>query len=85
MSMPPMPQTRYDLDRAQCGTPGCTHEDHSEMFLHSACHPRAGHRVSYHLITGTLEIRCRICHQLAAEIAVAAPRPEQDEHLRGLS
>ena len=65
------PLTRAVLDRAQCSVPGCTHEDHSQMFVHGSCHPRAGLVASYHLARGSLALYCKQCSKLVAEIAVA--------------
>lgn len=69
------PLTRVELDRAQCATPGCTHEDHSELFLHARCHMNAGLQVSYSLVTGTLKIACLTCDTPIAVVAVAAGEP----------
>lgn len=75
MKKPPAPirkpLTAADLDRAQCSAPGCTHEDHTYLFLHNRCHPRAGSNVAYNMITKTLTVRCRHCERFSAEIAVA--------------
>jgi len=59
------------LNNAMCGTPGCAHKAHEPLFLHGKCHPKEGSRVSYHPMTGLLEIRCRRCEKLVAEIEVA--------------
>jgi hypothetical protein len=63
--------TRTQLDRAQCSTPGCTHEDHREMFLHAKCHLDAGLTVAYNLATGSMLLRCIECGRPIAEVAVA--------------
>jgi hypothetical protein len=65
------PLTRADLDQLHCAVPGCTHEDHREMWLHGACHRSAGSRVKYDRERGTLIIACRQCEKFIAEIAVA--------------
>jgi hypothetical protein len=65
------PLTRAMLDRTQCATPGCTHEDHRLIYLHSACHPSVGCRVAYDMARGVVVVRCRRCAKLVAEIAVA--------------
>ncbi len=56
------PLSRLDLDAAGCGTPNCGH-DHTVLYLTAACHPRAGHEVSYDK---------RICKKSVAQIRVAA-------------
>lgn len=62
--------TRLQLDIAGCGEPNCNH-DHSVLFLHAACHPSAGTRVSYDKPTGLLTIECRRCDKLVAKVKVA--------------
>lgn len=68
----PEPLTRRDLDAARCDTPGCAHEDHSELWLVAVCHPRAGLAVRYELVRGALVVSCKRCNVLIAEIAVAS-------------
>lgn len=63
--------TREQLDAAGCGTPNCGH-DHSVLFLHAMCHPKAGTRVSYAKSTGELTVACRVCKKLVAKLKVAA-------------
>lgn len=63
--------TRSNLDQAGCGTPNCGH-DHSVLYLHAACHVKAGVEVVYIKATGTLKIACSKCQRPVAEIAVAA-------------
>jgi hypothetical protein len=62
--------TRKRLDVAGCSEPNCGH-DHTVLFLHSACHPSAGTKVSYDKRTGSLTIACRRCDKLVAEVKVA--------------
>jgi hypothetical protein len=62
--------TREDMDRAGCGNPTCTH-DHTVLFLHAACHPRAGLDVAYDKRTGRLTVSCRTCDKVVDVIAVA--------------
>jgi hypothetical protein len=64
------PLSRKQLDPAGCGQPNCGH-DHSVIFLHSACHPSAGTRVSYDKPTGLLTVACRRCEKLVAQVKVA--------------
>lgn len=61
---------RRQLDIAGCDEPNCDH-DHSVLYLHSACHPNAGTRVSYEKLTGLLTIDCRRCKKLVAQVKVA--------------
>ena len=62
--------SRKQLDATGCGEPNCGH-DHSELYLHSICHPSAGTRVSYAKPTGMLTIECRRCGKLVAHVKVA--------------
>jgi hypothetical protein len=62
--------TRLQLDIAGCGTPNCGH-DHSVLFLHAACHPSAGTRVSYDKPTGLLTVACKRCDKLVVQVKVA--------------
>jgi hypothetical protein len=61
--------TRKELDEATCQSPGCTHQDHGPLHLHSRCHPSAGTRVAY--AQGILTIRCRKCEAFIAQVLVA--------------
>lgn len=61
--------SRVELDKAQCAMPGCTHEDHESLFLHSRCHPKQGTEVEYK--KGILYIRCQVCKKTVTEILVA--------------
>lgn len=66
-----MALTRTQLDRALCSTPGCTHEDHSLLYLGAQCHPRAKtFTVAYAAATGKIVCRCAVCDELVAAIAV---------------
>lgn len=60
---------RQDMDRLQCGVPGCTDQHEGPVFLHAKCHMGAGTRVSYRF--GILDVRCRKCESLVAQVAVA--------------
>jgi hypothetical protein len=62
--------TRKQLDVAGCGQPNCEH-DHTVLFLHGACHPNAGTRVSYDKRTGELTVECRRCKKLVAQVKVS--------------
>ena len=63
-----MALTRKELDRMQCGTPGCE-EEHSVLFFHAACHPGAGTWARYE--AGEVTVECARCRQVVAVIAVA--------------
>jgi hypothetical protein len=63
--------SRIQLDHAGCSAPDCAH-DHSVVYLHGACHVKAGVEAAYSKATGTLKITCAKCHKFVAEIAVAA-------------
>lgn len=65
------PLTQRDLDNAACGMPGCTHEDHSEVWLHGRCHMSAGTCVMYRRGTGVIVISCRQCGAFINAIEVA--------------
>jgi hypothetical protein len=65
------PLTQAVLKDAQCDTPGCDHSDHSRLWLHAQCHPRAGLAVVYDRATGVVTVECRKCTKLVAELAVA--------------
>ena len=62
-----MPLHKEDLDKLECpcGHPSC--ED--PIYLHAACHMKAGTWVRY--FDGVLTIVCSICEKPVAEIAVA--------------
>lgn len=62
--------TQVQLDRGGCGTLNCGH-DHTILWLHAACHPRAGLAVAYDKSTGRLAVGCKQCKNPVAEIAVA--------------
>lgn len=61
------PLTQKDLIGQGCDLHG---GPSGELFLHGRCHPSAGTRVSYR--DGVLNIRCRVCKALIADVAVAA-------------
>jgi hypothetical protein len=65
-----MALTREEMDRAGCGNPACDH-DHTILFLHAGCHPRAGLKVAYDKRVGVLTIACKRRDKGVAEIAVA--------------
>jgi hypothetical protein len=66
--------TRAVLDQTGCSEPNCNH-DHTVLFLHSRCHPKAGVDVSYDKRSGSLKMRCIKCEAPMGEILVA--RDEQ--------
>jgi hypothetical protein len=63
--------SREQLDATGCGTPNCGH-DHTVLYLHGACHPSVGTRVSYDKRTGLLTIECKRCKKLIAHVKVAS-------------
>jgi hypothetical protein len=65
------PLTRAVLDRTPCSTLDCTHEDHSAMWMHSNCHPRAGVVAIYFMADGVMQLQCRKCKRLICAVAVA--------------
>jgi hypothetical protein len=67
----PPPVTQLDLDPMGCGTPDCGH-DHSILFMHAQCHPKAGLEVAYHKALGALICRCNACKGEVSRVAVAA-------------
>jgi hypothetical protein len=64
------PVTAASLDKAECGTPGCT-EDHSVLYLNARCHPESGTRARYIKKDRVLIIDCLECGRRVAYIAVA--------------
>jgi len=65
-----MALSREQLDVAGCSEPNCGH-DHTVLFLHSVCHPKAGTRASYDKRTGLLAVACNRCLKLVAQVKVA--------------
>lgn len=62
---------REDLDRAQCGDPGCDHTSHDEpLFFHGRCHIESPTWTYYH--NGYIKVICAVCRQLIAHVAVAS-------------
>jgi hypothetical protein len=70
---------REEMDQAGCEVPGCSHEQHSVLYLHSLCHPSAGTRAFYRRGTGLLELQCRVCRREVATVVVAAEHPAASE------
>jgi hypothetical protein len=66
-----MPLNRSILDTGLCSDPDCNH-DHSVLYLHPRCHPRAGVEARYVKATGLLEILCKTCGAPVCRIEVAA-------------
>lgn len=54
-----------------CSTPGCTHDDHKELFLKQRCHPGGGLDVCYEKGTGVVNVTCRQCKRPVLDIGVA--------------
>ena len=54
-----------------CGVPGCTHKEHTEIFLVQRCHPGAGVDASYTKGSGVVRILYHRCKQPVIVVAVA--------------
>jgi hypothetical protein len=65
------PLTRFQLDRQHCERPGCTHEDHTVLFLTQSCHPGRGVEVSYDQRDGIMTVGCHVCSKMVAQVLVA--------------
>lgn len=52
-----------------CTNPGCNHQDHDQLYLHSRCH-RAAQVIAYHTSDDILEVACAGCKDLICRIAV---------------
>lgn len=68
-----MSLTQADLvgmARKGCQTPGCTHDDHDNIFLHQRCHSSRGMRVL--LFREELDIRC-LCGKRVVCVRLAVP------------
>jgi hypothetical protein len=63
--------TKFDLDKAGCDEPNCTH-DHSSLYLHGQCHPRRGVDVHYEKKLGHLVVCCHVCNSEVARISLEA-------------
>jgi len=55
-----IPQMEQMVDKG-CSTPGCTHTDHKEIFVHQRCHPRASLDARYEKGSGVLNLICSEC------------------------
>lgn len=69
----PLPLTRVQLDQGQCSMPH-THDKHCAhggLYIHGACHPRAGNDVFYDKARGVLVFTCHKCDKPIVEIKVA--------------
>lgn len=69
----PLPLTRIQLDRGECQMPH-THDErclHGGLYIHGACHIRAGNEVFYDKARGVLILSCQKCKKLVVEIKVA--------------
>jgi len=64
------PLTRPELDAQGCGIPYCGH-DHSTLYFHSQCHPKAGLEASYIKATGELVLNCQQCHKFVTRLLIA--------------
>lgn len=69
----PLPLTRIQLDQGQCAMPH-THDERCSqggLYLHGACHPKAGNDVFYDKARGVLVLTCHRCEKLVVEVKVA--------------
>ncbi len=64
-----MTLTRVVLDKMGCATPFCGH-DHSILYLHAQCHPRAKLDARYVKDDGVLILTCAVCQKETARVAV---------------
>ena len=63
--------TQADLNKMQCGAPGCTHASHDgTLVLAGRCHPGRGTEATYDQKDGSLTIRCNVCKALVCVIGV---------------
>jgi hypothetical protein len=63
-------QTRSTLNLTGCSNPDCGH-DHSVIYFHSHCHPKAALWPCYIKDDGVLVLECSECETLIAAIQVA--------------
>ncbi len=60
-----------DLEKMQCGTPGCDHSGHDhKMFIHSKCHPQAGASVEVDWKSRVAKITCAKCDKFICRLAL---------------
>lgn len=60
---------REEAERAQCDNPDCgAHGEHTEMFIHQLCHPKAPIEAFFH--EGHLHVRCKECELPIMKIMV---------------
>lgn len=63
----------HDLEKMVeqgCMMPGCTHTEHTEVFLTQRCHPGAGLSVRYEKASGVLNLYCKRCDHPVANVSV---------------
>jgi len=61
-----------DLDRVAskgCQVPGCTHENHNQVYLHARCHIDAQVSAQY-VAPDALQISCADCGKFVCRVAV---------------
>ena len=63
-------QTRSTLDLMGCSNPDCKH-DHSVIYFHSHCHPKAALWPCYTKDDGVLVLECSECGATIAAVQVA--------------
>ena len=66
--------SRKELNQLGCNVPDCGH-DHSVLYIHSQCHPKAGCTVLYQRDNGLLVFTCGRCKKFICDILVAAELP----------
>ena len=63
-----------DMQDAECGMDGCT-DNHEELFLNPACHPRSGVTALYIKRLQVVYFACSKCGKPSIAIAVASRQP----------
>jgi hypothetical protein len=73
-----MPAMRQEqLDQLRCGNPECDHTNCFELYLHSACHPKAGLQVMYSKLDGTMTVSCAECDATVVVFQVSSEAAEE--------
>jgi hypothetical protein len=70
----PGPIGKTELDTMGCETPNCEH-DHSILFLHPGCHPKAGLGAAYHKADGVVTLECAECETMVGAFWVGERPP----------
>jgi hypothetical protein len=58
------------LNQQGCAVPDCGH-DHSILYFHARCHPKAGVEAAYEKASRTLTIKCNQCRKLVVQLVIA--------------